>query len=515
MSFWDGGRWIAEPQASTAGTSPRRIRDWLATGVIVVIGFALVLPFTWAEASSATLSASPSHGLAGSRVTLVGQGLQPHTTVRILFDGSTVGANAKVNGSGKIRTSFTVPASAQGVHAVSVATLAGTPMTSGSAALATTQFTVDAPVSEPVAVTPSPITTVVPAATSTPAASPQPTPTPTPSVVIPSASPTPAIASSTPSPQPTSTAAAPASPTAQPGRISVCGRALCLAGQPWYMHGASVLGGMDDTAATAARATSAGLNTIRAVNFLDERAVPATAAYDEWRWARLDRLIANAGLDGLKVILDLSTYRNMLANAGFNPYTHDWKTFVSFAANRRNTVTGVRYGDDSTIALVAIAGEVEPINTPDNKLGVTTSQVTEFFKRTFAQWRAVDTVHPVSSGGLLHYGWNSGIDWRAIFAAADVCSIHNYSAGDVAATPAIAAYCAGINKPWITEEFGWDTSVGDASRAASFQSIYDLNRVNGSAGVAFWNLGPQTQMPTYDVNEATTLTLDTVRRNAP
>jgi endo-1,4-beta-mannosidase len=271
---------------------------------------------------------------------------------------------------------------------------------------------------------------------------------------------------------------------------------------------------MDDPAGTAARATAAGLNTIRIVNFLDEVSAPSTGAYDEWRWARLDRLVAAAGSSGLKVILDLSTYRNMLANAGMNPYAHDWGPFVSFAANRRNSVTGIRYGDDPAIALVAIAGEVEPINTPENRLGITSSQVTDFFKRTFGQWRSLDTVHPVTSGGLLHYGWDSGIDWRAIFAGADVCSIHNYSAGDVAATPSVAGYCAGLNKPWITEEFGWETSVADASRAVSFQAIYDLNRANGSAGVAFWNLGAQTQMPTYDVNDATPLTLDVVRRNA-
>lgn len=513
MSFWDGRRYIAKPQALAAPDPPGRVQDWLATAVIVIVGLGLLLPSRGADASSPTLAVTPAGGLPGSRVTLVGQDFPPRAAIGIVFDGAAVGMDViRVNGNGGIRTAFTVPAALPGLHSITAMMLADPPGAASAVAVTTTTFTVDPPATETVAVTPSPMATIpiAPAPTSTPIASVEATPSP-----AVSASPLAlADAPQSATPAPTATAFALPLPTAQPGNVSVCGRAFCLAGQPWYLHGASVLGGMDDAAATSAHARSAGLNTIRVVNFLDERGAPATAAYDEWHWARLDRIIADASANDLKVILDLSTYRNMLANAGLNPYAEDWGPFVSFAANRRNTVTGVRYGDDPTIALVAIAGEVEPINTPDNRLGVTTSQVTEFFTRTFAQWRSIDAVHPVTSGGLLHYGWNSGIDWQAIFAAADACSIHNYSAGDVAATATVASYCAGMNKPWITEEFGWDISLGDAGRAVAFQSIYDLNRTNGSAGTAFWNLGPQTQMPTYDVNDTTPLTLDVVRRNA-
>jgi hypothetical protein len=272
---------------------------------------------------------------------------------------------------------------------------------------------------------------------------------------------------------------------------------------------------MDDPGTAMRRARDANLNTVRIVNFLDEHGSVGSAPYSEWHWARLDRVIAAASNAGLKVILDLSTYRNLLANAGRNPYAYDWHEFLRFAATRRNTVTGVRYADDATIALVAIAGEVEPINTPDNKLGVTTAQVTNFFRSAFATWRAYDSRHPVSSGGLLHYGWNSGIDWRSIFAAADVCSIHNYSDSDMAATRMIAAFCAGIGKPWITEEFGWERGVGDAARATRFQAMYNLQIAQQAAGVAFWNLGGQTSSPTFDVNTSTPLTWDVVVRNAP
>lgn len=299
------------------------------------------------------------------------------------------------------------------------------------------------------------------------------------------------------------------------GMVTACGSALCLDGRPWRLHGASVLAGLDDPASTVGRASQAGLNAIRIVNFLDEENGSADAEYSEWHWERVDRLVAAAGANNLKVILDLSTFRNLLMQSGRNPYTHDWASFIAFAANRINTVSGLRYGSDPTIAVVAIAGEVEPINTPDNVLGVTTAQVTAFFTRAFAEWRVHDEMHVLASGGLLHFDWDSGVDWRGIFRAADICSIHNYSPADSRATPVVAAYCADLGKPWITEEFGMEQSLVDAARARSFADMYDLQKRNGAAGAAFWNLGPQVDQPTFDVSEATPLTWDVVRLNAP
>jgi endo-1,4-beta-mannosidase len=300
--------------------------------------------------------------------------------------------------------------------------------------------------------------------------------------------------------------------------VTACGTGLCLAGQPWYLYGASQLGGMDDPFARATMARDAGLNTLRIVNFLDEGGSPATAPYNEPRWFRVDRAINAARSRGLKVILDLSTYRNLLWTSGANPYTTDWKPFLSFVANRVNTVNGLTYRDDPTIALIAFAGEVEPNNTPDNTRGITTSQVTSYFQRTFAQWKALDPNHLTSSGGLLQIDWNSGIDWKAIFSLpdSDVCSIHDYSPADqTVTTPAVAAWCGSLGKPWITEEFGWEQSLGDAARANRFASMYALQRTYRAAGVGAWNLGDQVGGTTYDVNPSTPLTWAVVAGNAP
>jgi hypothetical protein len=305
--------------------------------------------------------------------------------------------------------------------------------------------------------------------------------------------------------------------------VTACALALCVAGRRWMLFGASDYGGLDDPAARASMAASAGLNTLRVVDFLDEHGDPATAPFDPAKWARVDAAIAAAAANGLRVILDLSTYRNILWNAGLDPYAQDWGTFVAFVSERRNTVTGLRYGDDPAIAVLSFAGEVEPLNTPANVRGVTTQELTDFFARTLAQWRAHDAVHLLSTGGLAQLDWDSGIDWRAVFAlpSTDVCSIHAYSAGDQTVTiPAVASFCQGLGKPWITEEFGWPQSIGDAARGSEFSAMYALQRTYAAAGVGFWNLGPELigtrgVTASYDVSPSTPQTWAVVVSNAP
>jgi hypothetical protein len=113
--------------------------------------------------------------------------------------------------------------------------------------------------------------------------------------------------------------------------------------------------------------------------------------------------------------------------------------------------------------------------------------------------------------------WDSGIDWRSIFALkeSDVCSIHAYSMSDETITiPSVSSYCRELGKPWITEEFGWERSIGDGERARAFQRMYDLQRSHGAAGAGFWNLGGQIQSPTFDVNSSSPLTLEVVRNQS-
>lgn len=266
-----------------------------------------------------------------------------------------------------------------------------------------------------------------------------------------------------------------------------------------------------------------GVNTIRIVDFVDWKSPdPARAAFDERRWQQVDRLLALARQMGLKAILDLSVFRALLRHNGINPYRFDWGMFVRFAAERVNTATGVTYRDDPTIALISVAGEVEDLNRP-GRLIPTPSELVEFYRRTFAQLRAVAPHHLLSTGGLLHLDYDSGIPWREIFSLADcdVPALHVYSVTEEqVAIPAVAALAGALGKPWINEEFGFPQDRGDPARAEAMERVYAVTAAHGAAGVAIWNLGPEVRGvngvgTTYDVNTSTPLALATVRRHAP
>ena len=343
------------------------------------------------------------------------------------------------------------------------------------------------------------------------ARSPKAGPRPSKSTLTPTASPT-----ATVTPAPTSTA----TPTSAPAsaRVTACGRSLCLAGAPWRLHAASVLGGLDRPADTVSLARQAHLNTLRLTDWLDTSGSPASAPYDETRWRRLDALVSAAADGGLHVVLDLSTYRNLLARNSLNPYTYDWTPFLTWVAARRNTVSGQVYGADPTIAMVSFAGEVEPPNGSDNTLGVTSSQVTAFFDRVFSTWGRLSPGTLRSTGGLLQLDWSSGVDWKAIMAlpGSDVCAIHTYSDADRTVTlPAVSQYCGGLGRPWIDEEFGFELGMGDSARAAALADTYRRVAQAGGAGAGIWNLGFQQQSPTFDVNTSTPLAFDAVRAAAP
>lgn len=245
-------------------------------------------------------------------------------------------------------------------------------------------------------------------------------------------------------------------------------------------------------------AVAAGLNGVRIVNWLDESA--GGNPFDETRWAVVDGLIAGAEARGLRVLLDLSTYRNQLLAKGQNPYIVDWQPLLSFVDSRY----GVRFD------LLALAGEVEaPNGGAANR--PTTAQLTAFYQRTRQQWQAISSV-PVQSGGFLHYSWNSGIDWRAIFADMGYCTVHVYSQADIDFLPTIRSYCDSIGAPLLIEEFGLPISVGDSTRAAYYRAMYARP---ASAGYGFWNLGPETNSGSHDVNQAHPLTWAEVQAHNP
>ena len=333
------------------------------------------------------------------------------------------------------------------------------------------------------------------------------------------------------------------------------GNMLTFRGHPWYLYGGSTYGttnpgGQGTIAGTIDLAQQAGLNALRLVNFLDERGLDPNAPFDPGAWTRVDQTLAAMSTAGLKAILDLSTYRNHLQNlslqagSGVTPYQRNWKPFLKFVANRVNTANGLRYKNDPTIAMVSFAGEPNPPNS-EEPLKPTTQELTDFYRRVFAEWKGFDKNHLVSSGGLLHIDWEeiygnpdgSGIDYVAIFSLPkhDVPSIHNYwnafppSAATDFKTPKIATVCASIGRPWITEEFGFlqapvdtetSTAYDEADRGAWYDIVYAIQADPSptgvpAAGVAFWNLGNEVDPASHDVNPSTPTTWGSVKSHAP
>jgi hypothetical protein len=305
--------------------------------------------------------------------------------------------------------------------------------------------------------------------------------------------------------------------------VRICGTSFCIGDTPWFMYGASEYQsnpqtGIDHPDGTIALARQAHLNTIRVINFYDDHGDPNVEPFSEARWRKVDAMIASAQAAQMRVLLDLSDYRNVLWNSCINPYQQDWGDFLKFVAARRNTITGVTYDIDPTVALVSIAGEplsVGPHAFAD-RTGATcsltygTGDLVDFYTRTLAQWTALSPT-PVNTGGLGYLVLDSGIDWQTIFSLPTnaVCDIKTYGRMlDFIAKA--SAFCSSRNKPWIDEEFGWQQSLGDDYRARQFANTTKQIRDHQGSGALFWNLGYQVKPTTYDIGSMTPRTFAAV-----
>jgi hypothetical protein len=358
--------------------------------------------------------------------------------------------------------------------------------------------------------------------TPSPSASGLPTPTPTPT---PTGGPTP-----TPTPQPTPTPTPVVPPPPVAGAMTACGTSFCVNGRQWYMYGASEYQstksiGIDYPAATVSLARLGGLNTIRIINFYN-KGNPAVTPYDETMWRKVDLMIADAKASNLHIDLGLADYRRILWYNCVNPYTYDWGQLIAFVANRRNTVTGVTYKYDPTIAFISLAGEPLPVGThtyvsPQTGATCTVTysgqDLLNFYSRTLGQWSAQGPSVLGNTGGLGYLNEaNSGIPWKSIYALPTdaFCDLKTYG-GMYAFAPTVAAYCHSIGKPIMDEEFGWQQSAGDSQRAVLLHNTTVMLHANGFAGEAFWNLNYQVGGTSYDISPSTPATWATLRTDSP
>ena len=296
--------------------------------------------------------------------------------------------------------------------------------------------------------------------------------------------------------------------------VTSCGTSLCFDGSPWIEKGGSGYGQYGTPASLVAEAKSGKLNTIELVEF-DTRHHQLSDTESTATWNRLDQVIADAGKAGLHVVLNLSEFGQSLQAAGYTmssaSWQHEWNQYLSFIARRTNTVTGLKYGSDPTIAMVELWGEI-PAPNLSNPIG-TAAQMQGWFSATLAEWHSLAPHILVSSGGFasLNERGAAGIPWQRIMSDPNnaTCDIEINSVGDRdVTTPMVTKYCQGIAKPWFLSAWSsclkpprsstdLDGYATDAQMAMHAAAMYATDSGQSSAayralGTDFWGLGRAT-----------------------
>lgn len=300
------------------------------------------------------------------------------------------------------------------------------------------------------------------------------------------------------------------------GRLAWSGHSLtpCWATfYPYWRHNGRILhgGAWSDPAfkeyidSSLSLASSVGLGGLRASDFLDGAA--------DWRdptvWSNMDYFVDAAARRGMFVIISIDAYRKWLIKRRMDPYNPlQWGTFLQFFAARYRSAPNILY--------VPIAGEVPPPNSKQ-QWKATAAQYVAFFRSTLAALHELDPNHLHAVGGLSFLNHpRYGIPWQQLFSLPynDLADMHLYSQGDLRVSlPMLSAWCAEKRMPLLVEEFGAKQSMGDAERAAYFETVFAAARQYGAAGIGFWNLGPEIAPGSYEVGPQTPRTLQAVEQS--
>jgi aryl-phospho-beta-D-glucosidase BglC (GH1 family) len=296
--------------------------------------------------------------------------------------------------------------------------------------------------------------------------------------------------------------------------VTVCGTSLCASGSTWLEKGATAYGLYASPSTLVSDAQVGKLNAVELVEF-DTQYHQLSDTESAATWNRLDQVIGAANKAGIYVILNLSEFGQSLQAAGLTMasanWQSEWNQYLTFIADRTNTVTGVLYKNDPTIAMVELWGEIP---APNNSGAVGTgAQMQQWYSTTMAEWHSLAPKILVSSGGFsyLNESGAAGIPWQQIMSNANdaTCDIEVNSSGDRNTTvPMVTKYCKSIGKPWFLSAWSscdkasrsstdLDDFSTDAQMALHAQDMYNVSygqtpATYAALGTDFWNLGPTT-----------------------
>lgn len=325
-------------------------------------------------------------------------------------------------------------------------------------------------------------------------------------------------------------------PTPVTDFVQSCGIHLCLRGHLFVIHGATSYDTYQHPEAEAALALRAKLNTLAIVEF-ETRHHELSDTMSEATWSRIDKFIATAKMSNLHVILTLSSYAQSLQQAGQTPTRTDWNDYLSFIANRVNTVTHGKYKDEPAIAMVQLWGEIcypgETDNTCPAGTSGTTQDMVDFYHRTLTEWHALAPHILASTGGFSHLSnsSSSGIPWQTIMSdpANPLCELEVNSQSDMTQSVGkVTSLCAQIGKPWYLaawsscyEDRGYPFyTPSDETMATHAQDMYNIEHGSSPAAIPavggeFWNLKDAGITPgRCDIGPEFPLTFSVVQNNA-
>jgi len=252
--------------------------------------------------------------------------------------------------------------------------------------------------------------------------------------------------------------------------------------------------------------------------------------WNEEQFVFLDRVIAEAARDGLRVQLCLSNWwrdtggvTQYLRWAGIDGADDDkypyginkekamlfysnetarrlYREHVEKIATRRNTVSGVMYRDDPTIFGYELMNEAQCLTGRWAERRAWLAEMSSYLK-------SLDPDHPIVPGD---WGYRSAAERREWLADqalpnVDYCDVHNYPRDDtdsfVDSPKALGEFirnrvaaAVSVRKPLVLGEFGMS---GDGYKGLSpadwYRAYFDNAAREGASGAMFWILTPDPQ----------------------